>query len=454
MSEVLLTILLLSTCTVWFLWVNRKGMWINPAVHLTVFVYIIPFVLVPFLDRYTPLRLVFYRRRPYTIQEDVLTACLFLALLSYICFVVGYLATAKCRLLKGSVFPTHLTFGKIHSWVLLLFCLGFFLHVFGIYASYGIKQYFTYFAQIRGDPAFADIKQNSMAFLIHLGRIMLFVPAYLWFGQYAAARKHGTLALMGVSCLFAALITAGGRAGVLSFFIILILTWYGSRQERPSVMIAVLFLGFAVIIIIAGRVILNSQAYVHGLAGLSGSVQSKMVDLGHVLERFSPFGQHILHLSFVYQDVGTRYEYYMFRDVAVAPLYVIPKLIHGIDVPAAQVAFNDIYYHETVQFGNNPPGILAYFYWSSGVPGIIFGSCSLGCLAAIAKAWCRRTAMLPGFYGLAVFVAYSSTFVARGYMSYVTKMLFPPAMVIAVLLFASRLRTVPRARRLATPAGV
>jgi hypothetical protein len=120
---VLLLIILLLIPIGYFFWTIRKTLWLNPAFYFVILTYIIPFVIVAFLDKYTGIQLVFYNRVQYSIGENAYLFCLSLALLSFICFFMGYLwysRNKKC-ISKRLSFNQCVSFERIHPILVALF---------------------------------------------------------------------------------------------------------------------------------------------------------------------------------------------------------------------------------------------------------------------------------------------------------------------------------------------
>jgi oligosaccharide repeat unit polymerase len=445
---VLLLIILLFIPMGYFFWTIRKTFWLNPAFYFVIFTYFIPFVIVAFLDHYTGIQLVFYNRLPYSLSEKAYLICLSLTLLSFICFFMGYLWYTKNKIpiSKRLSFNQYVSFERIHPILVTLFIVAGLAWLFGIQLSYGLSYYLNYFAQIRGNPNF-EMSSNS-AFLIHFGRNITMIIMLFWIGNYALNRNHGFFALISLFLMVVMLFTAGGRAGFIYGIYFIVMAWNGAKRNRPSKFAIIVLIVAGFVFVVAGRTILNLQSYTSGFKEYGNTIFLQLSDIEHSFERLSYFGLDLLHLFFVAEDVGDRYEYFFFRDIPLIPLYIIPKMMHGMDFMTAHVVFNDIYY--PIRYGNNPPTFLAYLYWSLGLPGVIFGSFVVGYLAGFVKKWTIHTASIPSFYGVAVLIAFNFSNLKVGYMSGIAKSLFPYFFVIVLLLVISKVRLTFRRTQILT----
>ena len=314
-----------------------------------------------------------------------------MVLIAYLCVAIGYLCpisigkmvTWKKNKYKRSIQTEDKFFFILTMSLIIIGGISFIAYS---YLYGGIKNTLINSALIRDHAVQAVTDSGSIEFIKRFV-ICLQYAGYLVYIRYLSGKTNKLLLVLGMMAALIQLIVHAGRSAILTFVLILIITYYETTNKKIKFRTWVMMgIGVSVGILVLRPLLVSLSSLNQGFDVFVSEFSRRINNPSTAKNGNDSFQQVVYNLEHKYVSLETAikatstgaYKYDFFRDIFAALVAIFPSAILPFIKPNSIDYYNTRLIVGEASTGAIPPGGVAMGYYAMGVLGVIIFSLFTG----------------------------------------------------------------------------
>lgn len=339
---------------------------------------------------------------PYSFNRNLYFYSNIIVLLFYVVFLLGYYSFS----FKATEFSWIFSYPKMETVAAFITSMAL-LSIFAIlYINGGLGGYIESISRIHYGGEAIGTHESSLAFLVNFNKLIL-VSSYIYWGlKNKSENKNYTNILFYTTFLISVgvCLLNGGRFLLILYIGSFVLSdiFFHKRKLKLMRYVMILLIGF--LVMIYGNMIF--YVLVYGKDALTRFIQNNEANPLYMLYEFFDDFSYFYYGIFHIVKEATDYNY--FKDLFMAPSYLIPRRIVDIGLPLRATEIKtSILLTGSQKTGSTPTSILDYGFINLGIAGVAMVSYSYGIIIRYISDWGKNinNRLYAIFYAAIVVIA-------------------------------------------------